>query len=347
MEARFIAPIECNPPRVLAARIVRKNSFKSLRGRSGFGQQLGPQRAIGSEHALLHPHRPHLLQNPRRLRLIRPQHNAIHPRPLDDPQLPRKIRVARHVLLLDRHRMSKPHRCIAKFGNAHPAIAIVHPQQRHALEAEFGVDVTRQRESLHPVVLQIGEVPRNVRLGNGGIGRCGVDDGNLGFQRHAQHDVRRLRVDRSKDRPVLVVIDHLHRFIRRRAPDGRVGRPNRTVRRLCLPVVVVVVQHQPERLAPVTAARVGLFHRQLRAVQHPQAGHLVRAVLNGPDEPDAHLRQVLGIGNTPPRAGVNIGMGVVEIVGLGELLEGTHVRRFARIRLHYTVLGRPRRMRAT
>ncbi len=61
------------------------------------------------------------------------------------------------------------------------------------------------------------------------------------------------------------------------------------VDRLGLPVVVVVMQHQLEGLAAVAAARIRLFHGQLRAMQHAQSEHLLRTVLDGPEKPDAHL----------------------------------------------------------
>ena len=39
MEARFKAPVEIEPARVLAARVIRKDRFKSLCRRAGFSQQ--------------------------------------------------------------------------------------------------------------------------------------------------------------------------------------------------------------------------------------------------------------------------------------------------------------------
>ena len=127
--------------------------------------------------------------------------------------MPREVRVAGQELLLDHDGVTKPARDIAELAHAKAAVTVVDPQHRHALEAEFGIDVARQRQALHAVILQVGEVPRNVCFGNGGIGRCRIDDGDLGAQRHAQCDVRGLGADRPEDRPVLVVVDHLHRFV--------------------------------------------------------------------------------------------------------------------------------------
>ena len=154
-------------------------------------------------------------------------------------------------------------------------------------------------------------------------------------QCHAQNDVRRLGTDRSEDRPVLVVVDHFHRFIRRRSPDRRVSRPLRPVCRLRLPVVVVVVQHQAKGLAAISAAGVGLFDGELRAMQHAQSKNLVGIVLDRTEKADAHLGYIFRFGDISSCAGVDVGMDVVQIVGLGELLERAQVCGLTRIRLNH------------
>ena len=66
------------------------------------------------------------------------------------------------------------------------------------------------------------------------------------------------------------------------------------------------MQHQLEWLAAVAAARIGLFDRQLRAMQHAQSEHLLRTVLDRPEETDAHLGQILRLGNVSTRTHIDI-----------------------------------------
>ena len=68
--------------------------------------------------------------------------------------------------------------------------AAVHAQQGHALQSKLGVNTTRQRQSLHTVILQIREVPGDIGFRNCGIRRCRIYDRNLRLQCDAQHDVR-------------------------------------------------------------------------------------------------------------------------------------------------------------
>ncbi len=119
--------------------------------------------------------------------------------------------------------------------------------------------------------------------------------------------------------PVLIVVDHLHDFVRRGSPDGGIRGTLVAVYGLRLPVVVVVVKHQLERLAAVTTARVGFFNCQLRPVQHAQSEYLLRAVLDRPEETNTDLGQILRIRNVTSRTDIDVGMGVIEIVGRREL----------------------------
>ena len=153
----------------------------------------------------------------------------------------REISIARKILLLDHHGMAQAPRRIAKLGHAKAPIAAVDTQQRHALEAKLGEDVPGQGQALHAVVLEIGEVPRDVGFGDGGVGGGRVDDGDFSAQCHAQCDMRGFGTDGAEDRPVLIVVHHLDHFIRRRAPDCWVGGTVVAVNGLGLPVVVVVV----------------------------------------------------------------------------------------------------------
>ena len=82
-------------------------------------------------------------------------------------------------------------------------------------------------------------------------------------------------------------------------------------------------------------------------MQHALAKLLVGRVLDGPEESDAYLAEILRLGNVAAGARVDIGVDVVEVVGRGELGVGTHVSRLAGIRSHGAVPRRARRMRST
>ena len=308
MEAVFKAAVEIEPTRIVARGVVRENGLESLRGRTGLGHQFRPQRAVRAEDALLHAQVAHLLQDVRRLGLVRPQHDPVHARVSDDPQCARKVRVAGHELLLDHDRVTQSDGCVPELRRGHSPISVVQSQQCDTLQTKIGIDMARQRISLHAVVLQISEVPRNISLGNGWIGRGAIDDRNLGFKSNAQHNMSRLRTDRAEDRPVLIVVNHFDRFVPCRAPDPLVGWAGRAIDRLGLPVVVVVMHHQLEWLAAVAAARVGFFHGQLRPVQHVLAIRFVRTGIERTEESDPHFVDVLGIGDVAAGANVNIGL---------------------------------------
>ena len=190
VKAIFEPAVEIKPFWIFAGRIVGEDRLKTLGGVSCLCQQRGPQRAIRAEDALLHPRGPQLLQDQGCLRLVGPQHDGVGPRGTNHLQLLRKIRIAGQILLLDHHRVPQSARGISELGNAKPSVAVVHPQKRHAFQSQFGKDPPRQCQALHPVVLQVGEVPWDVGFRNGGIGGSRVDDRNLGAQGHAQRDVR-------------------------------------------------------------------------------------------------------------------------------------------------------------
>jgi hypothetical protein len=107
------------------------------------------------------------------------------------------------------------------------------------------------------------------------------------------------------------------------------------------------MEHQFEGLATIAAAGISFFDGQLRAVQHAQSKDLFRVMLDGPEEADAHLRHVLGLGNVPRRSGIEIGVCVVEVIGRCKLGVGAQIVRLPRIGRNYPVLGRSRGMRAT
>ena len=157
--------------------------------------------------------------------------------------------------------------------------------------------------------------------------------------------MRRLGTDRPEDRPVTIVVDHLHGFVGRRAPDGG-GCGPLAVLRAALPVVVIVVDHQPERFAAVTATRIGLVDGQLCSVEHAQSENLVSLLLDRPEESDPHFADVCGIRDIAPCAGVDVRRGVVAEVWLGKLLVGLQILRRPRIRRDGTVRRRTRRMRS-
>ena len=158
--------------------------------------------------------------------------------------------------------------------------------------------------------------------------------------------MRGFGTDGSEDRPVAVVVDHLDHFIGGRTPDGGIGGAVFAINRLGLPVVVVVVRHQFEGLAAVSAMGIGILHGKLRAVQHAQAEDRLRIGLDGAEEADAHFGDIFRFRNFPSRAGINVGMNVVEVVRRREFGVRAQVRRLARIRRNSAIPRRSRRMRA-
>ena len=170
--------------------VVGEYRFKFLGQWPGFGEQVRAQGAISAEDALLHAEGFHLLENVRGRNLVGPQHDGIGTRTLDDFELARVIRIAGHELLFNDDGMAEAPGCITEFDDAEASVAAIHAEDSHALEAELGEDAACQGQTLHPVVLQVSEVPRNVSLGNGGVSGSRVDDGNLSLQCDAQRNVR-------------------------------------------------------------------------------------------------------------------------------------------------------------
>jgi hypothetical protein len=81
-----------------------------------------------------------------------------------------EVAVTNHELLFDHYRMPKATGGVAKFEHSETSVAIIHPQDRDVLQPQFCIDMSRQRISLHAIVLKIGEVPRNAGFRNRGIG---------------------------------------------------------------------------------------------------------------------------------------------------------------------------------
>ena len=107
------------------------------------------------------------------------------------------------------------------------------------------------------------------------------------------------------------------------------------------------MQHQLEGLAPIAAARIGLFYRQLRAMQHTLSKNRFRVVLDWPEEANAHLSQILWVGDFPCCAHIDVRPRVVGVVGRAELGIGAHIRWLSRIGSNFAVARRSWRMRAT
>jgi hypothetical protein len=346
VEAVLEALVEIQPARVVAGGVVRVHGLEALGGIASFFQQRIAQGAIRAKDALLHPRSPHLLQNGRCLQLISHQKDGVRARVADHPQLLGIIRVAGLEDLLHHHRMAQPAGGIKEFGKAITAVSAACPENRHALQAKLGIDVAGERQILLPVILHGAEVP-----GNGGLGNCGIAvrrayDRKLRAQSHTQRNVRRLGADGAEDRPYLVVVGHLDGFVGGRAPDGGVGGPDIAIDRLGLPVVVIVMRHQLERLATIAAAGIGLFHRQLRAVQHAQSKNRFRIMFDRTKEADTHLGHVFRLGNVSRRADVDVGTRVVGVIGRCKLGIRSHVGRFTRIGHNLAIARRTRRMLA-
>ncbi len=106
-----------------------------------------------AEDTLLHTQFLHLLQDHRSGANVGPEHDSVDSRIFDHLKLVAEIGISRHELLLDHNGMTQPPRSITEFENSEAAVAIVHAQDRNPLQAEFGVDVARQRVALqrgHP-----------------------------------------------------------------------------------------------------------------------------------------------------------------------------------------------------
>src|SRR5258708_5891645 len=103
-----------------------------------------------------------------------------------------------------------------------------------------------------------------------------------------------LRTDGAEHRPNLIVIDHLDGIVRSGAPDSRIpGNTGSSGAAAVLPVVVVVVDDQAERLAAIAAGGIRLVDRQLGAVQHAVAEHLLRMIVKRRQKTDANLAEVV------------------------------------------------------
>src|SRR5581483_1354115 len=117
--------------------------------------------AVTAENALLHPQSLHFPQDLGGLGNVSPENDGINARILDHLQLAAKVGVRPQELLFDYNRMAAAAGSIAELDHAKTAVAVIHPQQSNPFHAEFGVNVARQGIALHPVILNIGEVPGN------------------------------------------------------------------------------------------------------------------------------------------------------------------------------------------
>ena len=299
MEARLVAGVEVEPARVCAGGIVGKDCLEAFGGGSGQLDQFIATSSgncpVAAKNALLHSQFAHLPQDHCGGANIGPEHDRVHARIFDHLKLAPEVGVAGHEFLLDHHWVAEPARCVAELDNSKTAVAIVHPQNRDPLQAELSVNVARQRVALHAVILDVGEVPGDGGFGDGGIGGRAVHQRSFGFQRQAKGDVRGFRTNGAEHCPNLVVIDHPDRFVRGSSPNGGIfcnARRGAAV----LPVVIVVVGHQAERLAAVTPGSVRFVNRHVCAVQHAIAEHLVGVVVERRQDADTNLIHVLEVG---------------------------------------------------
>ncbi len=92
------------------------------------------------------------------------------------------------------------------------------------------------------------------------------------------------------------------------------------------------MNHEAKRLAPISPARVCLFDRQLRAVQHARAKDLVGIVVDRSEKTDADFTQIGRLRQVAPRARVDVGMGVVQFVRRRKLGVRAQVRGLAGVR---------------
>src|SRR5581483_3816119 len=102
---------------------------------------------------------------------------------------------------------------VTKLDYAKTSVTIVHSQYRDALQRQLRINMTSQSIALHSIILQIGQVPGNDRLGDDGIRGGAVHQRRLCFQSYAQSNVRGVAADRAEHGPDLIVVDHLYNFV--------------------------------------------------------------------------------------------------------------------------------------
>ena len=68
---------------------------------------------------------------------------------------------ARQVFLLDDNGMPEPTTCVAQFHYAETAVTIVHAKNADTLKSHLGINTPRQCKTLHAIILNISEVPRD------------------------------------------------------------------------------------------------------------------------------------------------------------------------------------------
>ena len=113
-----------------------------------------------------------------------------------------------------------------------------------------------------------------------------------------------------------------------------------------LPVVVVVVGDDPERLAAVTSRSIGFVNGHLCAIQHASTAHLVGMVVERSEESDTDFGEVfeVGIGDLAGCAVVFDQVLIVLVIGRRELREGTQILRGAGVRFQRTRSRAPGRI---
>ena len=100
--------------------------------------------------------------------------------------------------------------------------------------------------------------------------------GSSELQGDAERDVGGVAADGAEHGPVFFVVSHFDDFVAGGAPDGR-----------------IVVHHQLERLAAVSAGGVDFFDGQGRAIEHHAAERFVAMLGDRAKEADAHFGEIL------------------------------------------------------
>ena len=200
------------------------------------------------------------------------------------------------------------------------------------MKSELGVDVAGERVALHAIVLERGEIPRDDCLRDGGIGGGAVDHGNFGLQIHAKTDVGGVAAERAIHGPDFFVVGHLDDLVAGGSPRCR-----------------VVVNHEAERLAAVSAGGVGFVDGHVDAIQHFLAEGVIGMIVDRTEKSDAHFGdgRRIWIRNVARRAVVFDESGVILVVRRGELRVGTQIFWGFSVWTHLAVFGTTGRILST
>src|ERR1019366_401246 len=139
---------------------------------------------------------------------------------------------------------------------------------------------------------------------------------------------------------------HSDSVVRGSAPDGGISGSANSRGFAHLPVVIVVVSHEPKRLAAVTAGSIRLVDCHCCAIQHAIAEYLVGVVVERRQKSNTNLIEILEvrIGNVAGGAVVFDEILIILVIRSSELRERAQVVGRAGVGLERTGRGWARRI---